>query len=235
MNGQTSGRSSAAPNPSANAWPWWSSRWRSIANSDERDQDALGVAHHRVAQPVGRQQQAERGDRPGGPAGRAAADHPAGQAKRHQQRQQAACARDDEPQVGRGVAEQRERCREQDGQRLPRRAGVGVQLELEDVAPPLDPRPRVVGGGGGVEQRQRGQRHCGRDRDRERVVTQDVPRVRASRARGQAQGRRCRPRKLRSRWGGAHSDGRSAALRQANRYRTRREQHGRIPGRINTS
>ena len=187
MNGQTSGRSSAAPKPSANAWPWWSSEVALDREQDERDQQALGVAHHRVAEEVGRQEQPDRRDQARGHAGAAAADQPARQPEAHDQREQAARAGDDQPQVGRGVAEEREDGGEQDRQRLPRRAGVGVQLELDDVAAPLDPRPRVVARRRGVEQRQRGQRQRGGDRDRERVVAQ--PCAPGARIRGAAAAR----------------------------------------------
>ena len=166
----------------------------------QRDQDALGVAEHRVAQEVGRQQQpgvrgdARRRARP------AAAGDPARDPERHHDGQQPAGAGDHQPEVGSRVAERGEQRREEHGQRLPRRAGVGVQVEVDDLAAPLDPRPRVVARGRRVEQRQGGQRERRGDRDREAVRRDRAARVggiarRARGARGRAE---CRP-ALRSR------------------------------------
>src|SRR3712207_8261668 len=59
------------------------------------------------------------------------------------ERQQAPGLGDDEPQLGRRlVAGERERGREQDRQRLPGRPRARVEVELGDLPPPDDPRPR---------------------------------------------------------------------------------------------
>ena len=78
-------------------------------------------------------------------AGGAAAE-PRAEPVGHRDRQQPAGARDEQPQLGRGVvAEQRERRREEDRQRLPRRPARSCEVEVRDLAAPDDPRPRVVG------------------------------------------------------------------------------------------
>ena len=62
-------------------------------------------------------------------------------------------ARHDEPQVGLGLPEQREDRREDDRQRLPGRAAGRLQVDVHDLAPPDEPRPRVIAGRGGDQQR----------------------------------------------------------------------------------
>ena len=65
---------------------------------------------------------------------------------------------DEQPQVGREAAEERERRGQQHRQRLPRRAVDGREVEVQDLPPPDDPGPRVVGRGRRREEAQRGER-----------------------------------------------------------------------------
>ena len=58
------------------------------------------------------------------------------------------------------VAGERQRRRERDGQRLPRRSAGRVELEARELAPPDEPRPGVVDRLVGDGQRGRGEREA---------------------------------------------------------------------------
>ena len=118
----------------------------------EGDKKALRIAQRGVAQ-------RPRRDRVGG--GRGGAGGHAPQAPRdpegHHHAGDGARPGDEQPQVGRQAAEQRERRGQQHRQRLPRRAVDGRQIEVQDLAAPDDPRPRVVRRSRGDEEGQRGE------------------------------------------------------------------------------
>jgi len=68
---------------------------------------------------------------------------------------------EDEPEVRGRVAGKRQRRGEQDRQRLPGRPARRVELEVGQLAPPDEPRPGVVDGLVGEQQRQHGERQAG--------------------------------------------------------------------------
>ena len=123
----------------------------------QRGEHRLGVAEHRVAHELVGGEQEERGHD--------AADHsPAGPSPvRRRPRRNAITSDSSAParaihshSIGASVrAEERERRGEQHRQRLPRRPALGHEVEVHDLAAPHDPGPRVVGGRGREQQRER--------------------------------------------------------------------------------
>ena len=81
---------------------------------------------------------------------------PVGQAEHHHHRGERAGAGHHQPQVGRRLAEQRERDREDHRQRLPRGAAAGDgEVAVDDLAAPHQPGPRVIARRRGDQQRER--------------------------------------------------------------------------------
>jgi hypothetical protein len=118
----------------------------------EGQQQALGVAGTPVAQPALGDQHA---DRRHGPRDR----RPVAQPQRHPPcehgREQGRGAGDEEPAPGRRIAERRQQHADRHRQRLERRTLGRVELEARDLAPPHEPRERVVGGRRVEQQRKR--------------------------------------------------------------------------------
>ena len=142
----------------------------------QRDEQALGVAAREVADELVGEQQRDRGDH-----ARPQPGQPRAEPERHREREHAAGAGDDQPQRRRPVvAEQRERRREQHRQRLPRRALERDEVDVQDLAAPDDPRPRVVGRRRHRQQRQGADRQAAEDSS-----------VMAPAAPGRAHARRC--------------------------------------------
>ena len=115
-------------------------------------EDRLAVAERGVEEPPVGDGHRRRGDHAGERAGEPVAEH-----RRARQGEQAACARDEQPQDGRRVPGEREDRRRDDRQRLPRGPVGGVQRQVRDVAAPADPRPRVERDRPGQQQGQRGE------------------------------------------------------------------------------
>ena len=188
---------------------------------DARSQ-ALRVAERRVADVLGGDEHAERRD-PAREHGRAVRDRAgdasaptrAGAKPQRQPRRELECHRhrekssrppDREPQVGLSLAEQRERQREDHGERLERIGAHRVQLEMEDLPSPQEPSPRVIARGRGIQQRERPE---GERAQREREVQPPGGRARAP---GSAcrwalgvRGRECGQRSGRGRHARAHA------------------------------
>jgi hypothetical protein len=125
----------------------------------QRDEQALRVADAGEPQEVGRQRERRRGDDPAG--------HPAAQpppeAEGEGDPRERARARDRDPEHRRGAGDEREERRQGDRQRLPRRAELRVEIEVQDLASPDEPGPRVVGRRGGREEGQRAEGEAGAD------------------------------------------------------------------------
>ncbi len=108
-----------------------------------------------------------RGSEPGGePGAHPSREHqPPRDAVGERDRRQPAGAGDGEPERRSGVSRRGEDRRHEDRKRLPRGPGFGVELERGQLASPDQPRPGVVDGREGGQQRERGQaadrrRHC---------------------------------------------------------------------------
>ena len=143
----------------------------------ERREQRLRVAERRVAHELEAREQRQRGEGPGQHAVPAAADQPPRHPEGHHAREQAAGPGHDQPQVGRHVVpEQGERGGEEDRQRLPRRAALGHEVEVRDLAAPHDPGPRVVGGRGRRDQADRRHHEAGGDQDGHRAGRAGRPR-----------------------------------------------------------
>ncbi len=131
-----------------------------------RGREALGIAERVVRDEARRVDDAARGDqgrqqarRPREQPGALGllAEEPLRQPPRepehHHDGGDGAGARDDQPQVGLRVPEQREQRREDHRQRLPARAAGDLEVGVDDLPAPDQPRPRVVAGRGGDQQR----------------------------------------------------------------------------------
>ena len=132
----------------------------------EGDKQALRVAQRGVAQ---RPRRHRVGGGRGGAGGHAA--QAPGDAEGHHDPRDGPSSGDEEPQVRRGAAEQRERRGQQHRERLPRRAIDGRQIEVQDLATPDDPRPRVVRRRRGNEE---GERSDGQHRQRHAIAHGDA-------------------------------------------------------------
>ena len=111
-----------------------------------------------------------------------------GQERGARDREQAARAGDDEPERGAASPVSASGVVDDDGQRLPRRAAGGVQLQPRDVAAPGHPRPRVERERPREQQRQRGEREAGDDQDRARAARRHAMEVMTSDERDQQHG-----------------------------------------------
>ncbi len=119
--------------------------------------------------------------------------HPRRQTVGRHQRHEPAGAGRDHPQRRRGAAEQPVDGGEDHRERLPRgpTAGGEAQVRVDQLAPPHDPRPRVVAGDGREDRRrQRGQRQADDAPDHQRRAEQvPPPRVPRARIPGRLRGR----------------------------------------------
>ncbi len=81
------------------------------------------------------------------------------------EREQAARPPDHQPHRGSQVPDRRQGSGDEHRQRLPRRAAGRVEVEVGNLTPPHQPRPRVIGEGDREEQRQRRDRHTAADQE----------------------------------------------------------------------
>jgi len=79
------------------------------------------------------------------------------------ERQRPRCAHEDEPQLRCGITGERQRRRDHHGQRLPRRPARRIEAEMGQLASPDEPRPRIVDGLVGDQQRRRSEADAGRN------------------------------------------------------------------------
>jgi len=135
----------------------------------ERDEQRLGHAFGALAQPrrvgVERQQQRERAKCGGGDplalrvAGRQHVRQPCGE----HERQQPGYAHEEEPQLRRRVAGERQGRRDRYRERLPRRPEVQIESGAAELAAPDEPSPGVVDRIGRQGERRAGERNAGAD------------------------------------------------------------------------
>ena len=130
------------------------SRWRSTARSSEGDEESFRAPARDSAQEADRGEQAERRDRPGEPPA-ATAREARGKPEGEHDGEEAAGARETSQRAGAASPSGASTVVASTGKRLPRGAGGRVQVEAAHLAAPDEPRPGVVRGRPGGEQRQR--------------------------------------------------------------------------------